>query len=200
MLTRFAGALILPALIAFTPLEAAERKPPEAVSTEDLTRQTQQLVSDARKLDLVWWIPLEFWESVFAQDPSVSATRAAEIVEILRPYSMLAVVEADITPLGAVLFFENERVASGLTAMGNLGENMHFFVLPDVDSAGARLVSPHEFGTVEVKLGGRDSSSPVQLSVELPLDALFVPRVCPNGKPAHVTWTHCPWGGSKLAD
>jgi hypothetical protein len=236
MQSGFIGVLCVLGLIS-SPLEAADRKSPSDVSSDELTSQTQRVVSQANKFDLVWWIPIEFWESVFAQDPTVDAATAAEILDSLRPYSMLAVVQADISALGAFEFLNNTQVARGLSvsyvptggakpsaleplsdleadlevmigvlrpvlaaAIGNMGENMHFFVLPDLDRSGDRLVSPYEFGAVEVGLGGRDSSPPVELLVELPLDALFIPRMCPNGKPAHVTWTHCPWGGEKLAD
>jgi hypothetical protein len=34
--------------------------------------------------------------------------------------------------------------------------------------------------------------------LETPLNSLFVPRTCPNGKPAHVSWKFCPWGGERL--
>jgi hypothetical protein len=233
---RLAAAFGLLTLLALCPLSAAERKAPDAVSTDDLTSQSQEVVSDADKFDLVWWIPVEFWESVFAQDPSVDAATAAEIVSGLEAYSMLAVVQADISPLGAFDFLDNKRVASGLSvsyvpasgrsssleplrdldtnlelmlnvlrpvlagAIGNMGENMHFFVFPDRDARGGRVASPYEFGAVEITLAGRPQSTPVRASIELPLDALFVPRSCPNGKPAHVTWTHCPWGGSKLGN
>jgi hypothetical protein len=38
------------------------------------------------------------------------------------------------------------------------------------------------------------------MKIEMPIDALFVQRMCPNGKPAHVSWVVCPWDGGKLPD
>ena len=34
--------------------------------------------------------------------------------------------------------------------------------------------------------------------VELPINALFVPRLCSDGREAHVTWNYCPWTGERL--
>ncbi|MDH5618858.1 MAG: hypothetical protein OEZ11_09465, partial [Gammaproteobacteria bacterium] len=82
-------------------------------------------------------------------------------------------------------------------AMGSLGQNFYFFPLPDVDKKGNRMVSPYEKGVLRVQLMNNDVPSSVEL--DLPLDSLFVPRLCPNGKPAHVSWNFCPWSGKKLS-
>ena len=90
------------------------------------------------------------------------------------------------------------QMAPVLTAaMGNMGENFHFIVFDDTDEAGQRIVSPYESGEIRAELSWR-GSAPTELAVELPLDSLFVPRICPNGKPAHVSWNYCPWDGTAL--
>lgn len=90
------------------------------------------------------------------------------------------------------------------SAMGNLGANMHFFVFDDVDTepgaerAGTvRLLDPYAVSTLKVALR---TKAGVDLlgTVETPVDALFVPRRCGNGKPAHVSWNYCPWDGKPL--
>lgn len=82
-------------------------------------------------------------------------------------------------------------------AMGNMGENLHFFVLKDMDSQGQRMINPYKPGSLRVsleELGGADIVS----DIPLPLNSLFVPRKCPNGRDANVTWAYCPWSGEKL--
>jgi len=235
MQLKFVAFVCLTCLVAASALEASERKALDAVSTDALSSQGQRVVSDADSLHFIWWIPVEFWEATFAQDASVPEADADEILRVLRPYSMLAVVQADISSLGAFRFFDRDRVADGLSityapaggakpsrlmpltdidadleviigvlrpvlaaAMGNMGENFHFFVLSDV-RGGNRVTSPYELGEIEVSLAD-GSASGVGTGIELPLDALFVPRQCPDGRPAHVTWSYCPWGGERLAD
>jgi hypothetical protein len=100
-------------------------------------------------------------------------------------------VPEDVKPLLTVL-----GPAMG-AAMGNLGRNLHFFVFQD-QVENARVFSPFEPGAVVVKLSGRAPRKDISLSIERPIDSLLVPRLCANGKPAHVSWNFCPWDGKKL--
>jgi hypothetical protein len=83
------------------------------------------------------------------------------------------------------------------SALGNTGKNLNFFVLSDTDQ-GDRLLSPYGSSTLLVTLTNKKGEVLEPIRFEMPLDSLFVPRICPNGKPAHVTWVVCPWDGSKL--
>jgi len=81
-------------------------------------------------------------------------------------------------------------------AMGSMGENFYFFPLPAFDDEGERIPSPYKSGALRVTLQRSDANP--SLEIEMPIDSLFVPRICPNGKPAHVSWVYCPWSGKKL--
>jgi hypothetical protein len=83
------------------------------------------------------------------------------------------------------------------SAMGPMGQNMNFFVLDD-HKKGGRLISPYEPGMLRITLTDNKGVKLEPLLIEFPLDSLYVPRRCPNGKPAHVSWMVCPWDGSKL--
>jgi hypothetical protein len=83
------------------------------------------------------------------------------------------------------------------SALGNTGKNLNFFVLSDESKEG-RLVSPYGNQVLSVTLSDRKGVAMPAIRFEMPLDSLFVPRMCPNGKPAHVSWNVCPWDGSKL--
>ncbi len=83
-------------------------------------------------------------------------------------------------------------------SMGNLGQNFYFFAVSDIDSTGGRLLSPYKSGKLIIEFASADETPPTKLQIETPLDSLFVPRVCPNGRAAHVTWKVCPWDGSAL--
>lgn len=83
------------------------------------------------------------------------------------------------------------------SALGNTGKNLNFFVLSD-EEKGERLLSPYGNATLSVTLTNKKGEVLAPIRFEMPLDSLFVPRICPNGKPAHVSWVVCPWDGSKL--
>ncbi len=92
-----------------------------------------------------------------------------------------------------------DMIAMILTnAMGNLGSNMHFFLIEN-EYDGKRIVDCYEEGEIRVRLTNSDGDR-ITTRLELPLDCLYVPRKCPNGKDAHVSWKFCPWTGEKLPD
>ena len=62
---------------------------------------------------------------------------------------------------------------------------------------GKRILDPYQPGGLQVDLK-RKNNQPLQAKIEFPLNSLYVPRRCPNGKPAHVSWKFCPWTGAKL--
>ena len=213
---------------------AIERKPILQVDVNALTTDTQAMGGNANSIDVVWWIPVEFWEANLRQSGEVPESQVDLMLGILQSHTVLGVVQADISPFGAFYFFDKDKVMGGLKveaidaegkvqtishtepadpdmrlmldqmrpilaqAMGNMGENFYFFPLPAFDDEGERILSPYERGTLRVTLQrGEENSS---MDIEMPIDSLFVPRICPNGKPAHVSWTYCPWSGKKLQE
>lgn len=82
-------------------------------------------------------------------------------------------------------------------AMGNMGQNLHFIVVNDEAGEGARTWDPYEAGEFVVNLKTRTGAA-LEGVMDGPINALFVPRKCPNGKDAHVTWKFCPWTGEAL--
>ena len=98
---------------------------------------------------------------------------------------------------------EDQEVVLGIfkpileAAMGNLGKNMHFFVLNDKSNSSHRIIDPYRTGYLSVQLSKRNGDL-ITAGIEMPLNALFVPRKCPNGKSAHVSWKYCPWSGKRL--
>jgi hypothetical protein len=215
-------------------LYGVEVKKISEVVQEDLIKQTQVSINsnDSKRLSLVWWIPSEYWKVVFANDPNVNVDGANRVLKIFENYSIVAVVQADMTPMGIFDFYSKEEVEKNLrivhvneknlsqqisiednvepelkmilgmfkpilaASMGNLGENMHFFVLKDKQNF-ERVLNPYKAGNIKVEVASRQGQI-TQAQIALPVDALFVPRICPNGKQAHISWNYCPWGGEKL--
>lgn len=212
---------------------AIDRKEITEIDLNALTVEGQVMTGGVSEIGLVWWIPAEFWEVSMRQESGVPEAQIEQVMGVLRNHSVLAVVQANVSPFGSFQFFEKDQIMEGLKveyvrangdvetishtlpsdpdlrimldqmrpilaqAMGSLGQNFYFFPLPDVDKKGNRMVSPYEKGVLRVQLMNNDVPSSVEL--DLPLDSLFVPRLCPNGKPAHVSWNFCPWSGKKLS-
>jgi hypothetical protein len=222
-------------MVDFSP--AAEKKPLKDVDSDSFTSDTQASPKGAgdKHLALVWWIPNEYWESIFSRDANVSDAERDALLKSMSGISLLAVVQADISDLGAFRFYSKNEIENNMAisytgadgqkqklaplaqidpdletvlgvfkpilgaAMGNLGANMHFYVLSDKSAASARIVDPYLEGKLNVDLKKRDRS-PLEATIAMPLNALFVPRKCPNGQDAHISWKYCPWTGERLAD
>lgn len=106
--------LLLIALFLTTTLSAVERKEVKDIISDDFTVETQAINSE-QGFNLVWWIPIEFWETAFSSDPNITAAQVKELVDLLKPYSMLAVVQADVSSLGAFNFYDREKMLSALS-------------------------------------------------------------------------------------
>lgn len=215
---------------------ALQRKSIESINSDELTSDTQiEAPCGDDHFNLIWWIPIEFWDSIFTADQTISATDRENIINTLTPYSILGVCQADISDFGAFSFYGKSEIQTTLeilytdnkdqtfalrpteevdpdvnlmlnmmkpvltAAMGNMGENFHFYVLSDKTELNKRKVDPFEAGSLRFTLGRRDKTC-LQASLDFPLNSLYVPRKCPNGKNAHVSWNYCPWTGKKLTD
>lgn len=228
-------AALLPALLA-TPLHAVQKLPLEQVLSEQLTQDARLTSHSDNSMTLVWWMPPEFWAASFSKEKDIDAATREEMLKSIRPYSVLVVIRADVSPLGSFHFHDYTTVTRSINAsvinaqgkgvpltlvdkptaefqgllnvmkpmmgaaMGNMGANMHFLVFSDMAGDGSRLASPYLPGRIHVDFTGKTRKSAESYDIETPLNALFVPRLCPNGKPAHVSWTVCPWDGSKLPE
>jgi hypothetical protein len=81
--------------------------------------------------------------------------------------------------------------------LGTVGESMQFFVLDNRDTATSAKMDPYKGGLLSVRLTGNGGAK-IQANFQFPFHSLYVPRICPNGKEAHVSWNFCPWTGKQL--
>lgn len=214
---------------------ALERRNFTEVSIQDITSDTQAAADGTpdNEMDFVWWVPFEYWKSVSSRDPGLSGTFKEEILQALENYTVIAVVQADISPMGAFDFYPRGVVQENLSvsyrspesdiiklaqsenisqdmellmshmspilraAMGNMGSNIHFFIYDDIDKNNERIVDPYKKGKLSIHLKNR-AGEPLTVNFKTPLNSLFIPRICPNGEKAHVSWNYCPWSGKKL--
>ena len=215
---------------------ALEVKQLNQVNANQFITETQVLAPcDPDHVNFIWWIPIEYWKIVYAQDDSLTEAGEEKIINYLEPYSILAIFQADISVFGVFDYYVKEEVEKMLevifrsedgsssniniakeidpnvnmlldmftpmlgAAMGNMGENVHFFVLENHSAKGERLINTYNFGSIDFSLGTRNSKL-LNTQIKLPVDALYIPRICPNGEEAHVSWKYSPWTGQRLPD
>ena len=82
----------LPARAQFTP------------DSQAMIRDTQQMSRSAGELTLVWWLPEQYWRASMANDKAVNPAQAEEILRIIRPYTIIAVVDGSMGAMGGVTY------------------------------------------------------------------------------------------------
>ena len=106
------GALVL-AISCCALAGAFEKKQPKDVDVSAMTNETQR-TSYAGGVHLAWWIPPEYWEASLSRDGNVTDAARKQVLDTLRGYSMIAVVQAEVGALGNFTFYERDAVIKGL--------------------------------------------------------------------------------------
>jgi hypothetical protein len=99
--------------IALTPLQAANSSDFK-IDLAKFTQETQKIAQDADKMELIWWIPTNFWEESFKNDPSISRNEAKEIIDTFSEYVVVAVVDGTIDDYGNISYRSYSRIINSL--------------------------------------------------------------------------------------
>ena len=201
-----------------------EKKGVSEIVVNDLVKATQEQIDkgSAGGLALVWWIPYEFWAVSFEKRKSLDTEQKVQLLDTLKGYNLIGVVEGESTAVGSLKFSSKEKIGATLkvtsvdasgdelklssskiinkdiqllvqtitpilqSVMGDLGKNFHFYIFDGETSDGFRIMNPYEKGQIKISFQGNNNKN-LEATIETPLNPLFVPRVCPNGKDAHIS-------------
>lgn len=88
------------------------------VCSADVTKlinETQRISQDPQKMELVWWIPQDFWRMSFEQDPSMSEGQKKAFLEVLESYTVFVVVQSDIGIFGGFTHKSKDEIRENIT-------------------------------------------------------------------------------------
>jgi len=74
----------------------------QKVNITDFVKDTQKIKQDIKHMTILWWIPNEFWNESFKNDPSVSNQMSKEVIEIVNKYIILVVIDEEIGSFGGL--------------------------------------------------------------------------------------------------
>lgn len=197
------------------------------VNINKLTEETQQLSESPDTMRLVWWIPTEFWQTIFEQDNAITRLEADEMLNNFEKYTMVAVIDGDIKDDGTITYKTEETTFKNLTVIGNDKVEYTPLYYDEIDEATSNLISIMKpmLGNMLGALGQnmhfylfqkRDNpldkivnpinkeSFTVKLDSDnfnwsLPLGSLLKPKKCPEDNKLHNgAWNYCPYHGKKL--
>ena len=196
------------------------------VNINSLVEDTQISTGEADEIKLYWWIPVEFWKATFTNDPSMTEKGMEEVVDLLSPYSMFAVVEGTVGMFGGVTYTSYDDIFDIISIQSNdsekkypiLSEDIH----PDIESLmltfkpiltgmmGPLGENMHFFVFSDIDKDDRicDPFNTGKITLNLgdeqyswrtPLGSLLPSKTCPvDQEILSGAWTFCPWHGEKL--
>lgn len=93
-------------------LRAQAQKPRDIadLSLSEIMAETQFSSDDSEDLNLVWWIPTEFWQASSVNDPTISQEDQDALKSLVDQYTIIAVVKGEIGLFGGVKFDDFETI------------------------------------------------------------------------------------------
>lgn len=214
---------LLLAIASVLPASAAE----STSKISAIIKETQKTHNDADTFVLAWWIPYQFWEESFRDNPRITDAQKQDFLKTLQDYTVMAVVDAKKGGLAVFSYVAAEEVLK--TAKLTVSDGTTFSALSETDLApGARnlisIMKPvfanlmGQFGQnvlfVVFPAKGADGDKLIdpykegQLSFvenghsfswRLPLGSLLPAETCPKcGEVLPGNYKFCPYDGTKL--
>lgn len=192
-----------------------------------LISETQKSSDKPNAMIMIWWIPEEFWLASAAQDPSFTDAQAQEIIKILQPYTIIAVVDGTVGSFGGVTYNPESSIRSNIVLIGTDGLSYRPLSSQTIGADAKNLISMlkpvianmlGEMGQnfhfflfpakdkqgANIAQANKDGIIRIQLRNEeyrwrLPLSSLLPAITCPQcGEKCSGAWEYCPWCGTKL--
>jgi hypothetical protein len=198
-----------------------------AQNINELINETQQLSSRAQSMRLVWWIPTEYWAFSAQVDPKVSAAQMDSVAELLRPFTVIAAVDGELSPAGEISFLPAQKLRASIRLVDSHGTR-YPPIAPDAIPERTQViidVLKPLFANLLGQMGesmefflfpaadahghpiapatGSGGFSVVLAEEEfrwrLPLGSLVPRKRCPvDGELLSGSWRYCPWHGVEL--
>jgi len=193
------------------------------VVLDDLINDTQYSNDSSDDIEILWWLPTEYWQVVFAQDEMTSASEAQMLVELLEEYTIIIVIKGKVGLFGGVSFAQRSEIEDLISVSYNdtkLSLTNEDKLEPDFvnfismikpimknimgpmgenmqifvfENRHKDVINAKENGTVKMTLGEFNKD------IDLPLSSLLMQKVCPTDKKLlNGIWTYCPFHGTEL--
>lgn len=206
-------------------LQAQQRRDLKEVDLDAMLDETQFASDNEDYIDLIWWIPMEYWKAVYAQDSSIPQDEADEMISILKNYDIVAAVRGKIGYFGGVTFqdeasireqlvfkyddiiydsLDNDDLDADLKSFIDIMRPMFSNMMGDMgenlyfvvyQDGASKRAIIDPYGDKNLTLTLNDFSD----SLQFPLSSLLQPKKCPrDGALFNGKWLYCPHHGDAL--
>jgi len=87
----------------------------EAVALPALEQETQRTSQSPNRITSVWWMPEQLWQARLLENPALGQQQGEFVLTLFRQYTMIAVLDGQIGPVGALTFKDREAVLASTT-------------------------------------------------------------------------------------
>ena len=197
------------------------------IDVNALIHETQKMSRKANEMTLAWWIPEDFWRVSSAQDPMITEAQTEELIKVLRPYTLIVVVNGKMGPLGGITYRPEAAIRARIQIKDSEGTHYRPLSKDKVGADTRNLLSimkpifvnmpglmgqnAHFFLFPARNKKGRkiaDAKKSGAFSIKLgenefrwrlPLGSLLPPKICLKCKEnCSGAWNFCPWCGTRL--
>ena len=218
---RLFGLMIVGLMV----LTASKPKDLKNVVLNDLIAETQYQFSESsdKTMKIVWWLPVEFWATIYAQDELVDESTANMITSALDNYTMVIVIDGILTDFGDLKSIDSEIIRKNISITDDKGKVFKPLKDKDIDYDAKMVLNILKpvFSNLLGKMG--ESMEVLMLSNEdkailnpyasegginydeenidlgLPLASLLKDKEClVDGAMMNGKWEYCPFHGKKL--
>ena len=193
------------------------------IDVDDFIEETQFSNGDDNVVEMIWWIPKEYWELVFSKEQSVSDEETKQIVELLEDYAVVLAVKGKVGLFGGITYKSREEIISTFKIHynGNLLKHINTedidpdlqnflgFIKPMMKNMLGQMGEnmhiyvfkndkKHELSAFKKGNLSFDLAE-FNAQLDLPLSCLLEEKVCPDDKKEfNGKWNFCPFHGNEL--
>lgn len=200
----------------------------QAISLQELVRETQKQGNDPGRITIAWWLPEEFWTVSAQQGGGAGSAQAEAMTATLRPYLVIAAVDGKVGPMGGVDYLgapalratvkvkdaagrvhaplSDAELSADLRNLAAVLRTLFGSMLGAMGEGIEVFFFPANSADAPIAVASKEGAFSVTVGTQtfqwrLPLAALMPQKVCPeDGEKMSGAWKYCPWHGKALAE
>lgn len=99
------------------------------VNLQNFINETQKMTQGPRSFLLIWWIPTEYWQEAFKNEPNMHQSQKDAFFAAVNDYTVFSVIDASITELGSIVPVSREEIVNRISL--SVGQEVKILPLPE---------------------------------------------------------------------
>ncbi len=96
---------------------------------QELIKETQKMHQSQDSVQIVWWMPDEYWQKAFENSPGLTEEQKKIFCNAVNDYIVLGIVDAKMSSFGGIIPMNKETIMKKITV--TIGDQLTLTPLPD---------------------------------------------------------------------